>query len=108
MEAMRGRRIELRNLFRNPTVFGQGLAYPLKPIQKAMAAFATLMAILIAIVFFGVLVVLAMRLLDRFGNRWGLVAVAALFVTCFFTAIGLLNLVSSRVRHALKETPLKR
>jgi uncharacterized membrane protein YbhN (UPF0104 family) len=107
MEAMRGRRIELRNLVRSYRMFGHEPPEGLTPVQKAMAAYDTYLAAIIFLILLGGSALVVLQLADRFGTFWGTVASVLLFVAAFFLAIWLLNFISRRIRTALEEVRSK-
>src|SRR4051812_20111745 len=105
--AIRGRRIELRNLVRGRIAFGLGLAYPLNTIQKIGLGVLVFFFVTMLVAFAGAGYYFALELGVKVGGRLGSVVAVGLFVVCFVLAIGLLNFFSGRIQNTLKQTPPK-
>lgn len=107
IEEARGRRIELRNLFRYYKMFGHEPPEGLKPIQKVAALIFAFLAVFFFLVMFGAGSILLSGLQDKFGQSVGIAAAAAVIVIAFAFGISLLTLASKKIRKTAAEIPPK-
>ena len=106
MEAMRGRRIELRNLLRPETHFRE-TRDPLPLVQKIGILLVSPLLLCVAVSMVGVSIFLAYQFEGRVARPWGIAVVLVLFVLVFFLGVGLLTLASKKIRRTAAEIPPK-